>query len=142
MAAPGRAKDPRPAPLVFGVPSTRSPATGWTRSERAPARSSIRRRPAEPQILPRAGLPRAPRHPRRHRAHVPRLARPQQNRGNADARYRHATRKALEAARLMKEQIAQLAAGDMEFIRDTLEGEIDFDILRAPCSPVLATMRP
>ncbi len=37
------------------------------------------------------------------------------------------TRKALEAARLLKEQIAQLAAGDTEFIRDTLEGEIDFE---------------
>ena len=43
-----------------------------------------------------------------------------------------ATHKALAAARLMKEQIAQLAADDMEFIRDTLEGEIDFeDIARS-----------
>ena len=38
-----------------------------------------------------------------------------------------ATHKALAAARLVKEQIAQLAADDTEFIRDTLEGEIDFE---------------
>lgn len=36
-------------------------------------------------------------------------------------------RKALDAARLLKEQIVQLAAGDTEFIRDTLEGEIAFE---------------
>ena len=35
--------------------------------------------------------------------------------------------KAIEAARVLKEQIAQLAAGDTEFIRDTLEGETDFE---------------
>ena len=41
------------------------------------------------------------------------------------------TRKTLEAARVLKEQIAELANGDADFIRDTLEGELDFDIVRA-----------
>jgi hypothetical protein len=33
----------------------------------------------------------------------------------------------LEAAKVLREQIAELAAGDEEFIRDTLEGETDLD---------------
>jgi hypothetical protein len=33
----------------------------------------------------------------------------------------------LEAAKVLKANIADLAAGDEEFIRDTLEGEVDFD---------------
>lgn len=32
----------------------------------------------------------------------------------------------IEAARVLREQIAQLAQGDEDFIRDTLEGETDF----------------
>jgi hypothetical protein len=36
-------------------------------------------------------------------------------------------RKAIEAARVLREQIATLAEGDSEFIRDTLEGEVDFE---------------
>ena len=39
------------------------------------------------------------------------------------------TRKTLEAARVLKAQIAELANGDADFIRDTLEGELDFDIV-------------
>lgn len=38
----------------------------------------------------------------------------------------------IEAARVLREQIAQLAEGDEEFIRDTLEGEVDLDaVVRA-----------
>ncbi len=33
----------------------------------------------------------------------------------------------LEAAKLLREQIADLAQGDEDFIRDTLEGEADFE---------------
>ena len=33
----------------------------------------------------------------------------------------------LEAAKVLREQIADLAQGDEEFIRDTLEGEMDFE---------------
>lgn len=33
----------------------------------------------------------------------------------------------LEAAKVLREQIAELAQGDEEFIRDTLEGEMDFE---------------
>jgi hypothetical protein len=35
--------------------------------------------------------------------------------------------KELEAAKVLRAQIEQLAEGDPEFIRDTLEGEVDFD---------------
>jgi hypothetical protein len=37
--------------------------------------------------------------------------------------------KELEAAAILREQIADLAAGDEDFIRDTLEGETDLDAL-------------
>ena len=33
----------------------------------------------------------------------------------------------LEAAKVLRDQIAELAQGDEEFIRDTLEGEMDFE---------------
>lgn len=33
----------------------------------------------------------------------------------------------LEAAKLLREQISQLAQGDEDFTRDTLEGEVDFE---------------
>lgn len=33
----------------------------------------------------------------------------------------------LDAARVLREQIADLAQGDEDFIRDTLEGELDFE---------------
>lgn len=35
--------------------------------------------------------------------------------------------KELEALRVMREQIADLAGGDEDFVRDTLEGEADFE---------------
>jgi hypothetical protein len=37
------------------------------------------------------------------------------------------TEKALEAAKVLRAQIADLAGGDEDFIRDSLEGEVDFD---------------
>jgi hypothetical protein len=41
------------------------------------------------------------------------------------------TSRTLDAARILREQIAELAEGDEDFIRDTLEGEIDLpDIIR------------
>lgn len=38
-------------------------------------------------------------------------------------------RKEIEAARVLREQIASLANGDPDFIRDTLEGEVDFEAI-------------
>jgi len=39
----------------------------------------------------------------------------------------HRAHKTIEAARVMREQIAALAEGDEDFIRDTLEGETDLN---------------
>jgi Siphovirus Gp157 len=41
----------------------------------------------------------------------------------------HRARQSIEAARVMREQIAALAEGDEDFIRDTLEGETDLETL-------------
>jgi hypothetical protein len=39
------------------------------------------------------------------------------------------TEKELEAARVLRAQIADLAGGDEDFVRDTLEGEVDFEAI-------------
>lgn len=39
----------------------------------------------------------------------------------------HDTNRALEAAKVLRSQISDLAGGDEDFIRDTLEGEVDFE---------------
>ncbi|MBO1022585.1 siphovirus Gp157 family protein, partial [Methylobacterium sp. SD274] len=43
----------------------------------------------------------------------------------------------IEAAKVLREQIAALAGGDDEFVRDTLEGEVDFEGL---CGRLVASI--